>query len=78
MRPVSDLLLEDAVAAADLTQECFILPHRSGVVTIPMQSTTEIQYGTSFSIRFFRNGGARFSGAEPPDRTGDKFPHPEG
>ena len=38
-----------AVAAVDLTRECFIIPHRSGVVTIPMQSTAQ---GSSTELRF--------------------------
>lgn len=71
-------LRDAAVAAADLTQECFIIPRRSGVVTIPMQSTAQ---GSSTELRFsirFPQWGARFGGAEPPDRTCDKFPHPRG
>ena len=33
-----DLLLEGCtVAEAGLTRECFIIPHRSGAVMIPMQ-----------------------------------------
>ena len=39
---------------------------------------TRIQYGTSFFYPVSAMGGARFGGAEPPDRTGDKFPHPRG
>ena len=42
-------LRDAAVAAADLTQECFIIPRRSGVVTIPMQSTAQ---GSSTELRF--------------------------
>lgn len=53
-----DLLLEDAaVAAAGLTQECFIIPHRSGATTIPMRSTAqESSTELRFSIRFPRWG----------------------
>ena len=59
-----------AVAAAGLTRECFIIPHRSGAAIIPMRSTAQESSTELRSVPPVSTMGAHVGAV--PDRSPDR------